>query len=69
METFYCRKLSESGFRVLTSDYRIICTDHGGAITPQYLPYLIVGICLTLARNRGRPSSVQLCRPSVVRWR
>jgi hypothetical protein len=29
METFYCRKLTEDGFRVLMSDYRIVCT--GGA--------------------------------------
>ena len=55
METFYCRKLSADGMRVLMSDYRIVCTDHGGGITSQYLPYLIIGICLTLVWNIGIP--------------
>ena len=27
---------------------------HGGAITSLYLPYLIVGVCLTLVWNRAR---------------
>ena len=28
---------------------------HGGTITSQYLPYLVVGVCLTLVWDRARP--------------
>ena len=56
METFYCRKVSETGMRVLLSDHSVVCMNGQGVIEPAYLVYLIVGILLTLAWSIGVPA-------------
>lgn len=54
LDTFYCRKLTEGGYRVLMADYSIVCFQEGGKIDPVSSPLSEpVSLALSTAQDHG----------------
>ena len=56
LETFYCRKITDDGLRVLMADYSIMCFDNTGSLEPGYLPLLASGLTLAVLWSIGIPA-------------
>ena len=48
LDTFYCRKVSAGGMRVLMADYTVTCVDEGGGVNATYVVYIVFGTLLCL---------------------